>query len=62
MSQTKKGNEWHCGMKMHIGVDDATRCIHSVDTTSANEHDITPLANYSMERRSESGGCGLRWY
>lgn len=41
MSQTKKGNEWHFGMKMHIGVDDATGCIHSVDTTSANKHDIT---------------------
>lgn len=41
MSQTKKGNEWHFGMKVHIGVDDATGCIHSVDTTSANEHDIT---------------------
>ena len=22
MHQTKKGNEWHFGMKMHIGVDD----------------------------------------
>lgn len=41
MSQTKKGNEWHFGMKMHIGVDGATGCIHSVETTSANEHDIT---------------------
>ena len=41
MKQTKKGNEWHFGMNMHIGVDDATGCIHSVDTTSANKHDIT---------------------
>lgn len=41
MSQTKKGNEWHFGMKMHIGVDDASGCIHSIETTSANEHDIT---------------------
>ena len=23
MHQVKKGNEWHFGMKMHIGVDDA---------------------------------------
>lgn len=42
MSQTKKGNEWHFGMKMHIGVDDATGCIHSVDTTSAKEHGKRP--------------------
>lgn len=41
MHQTKKGNEWHFGMKMHIGVDDEIGVIHSVETTSANEHDIT---------------------
>jgi IS5 family transposase len=41
MHQTKKGNEWHFGMKMHIGVDDALGLIHSVSTTSANVHDIT---------------------
>ena len=41
MHQTKKGNEWHFGMKMHIGVDDALGLIHSVATTSANAHDIT---------------------
>ena len=41
MHQTKKGNEWHFGMKMHIGVDDTLGVIHSVETTPANEHDIT---------------------
>lgn len=41
MHQTKKGNEWHFGMKMHIGVDDSIGFIHSIATTSANEHDIT---------------------
>jgi IS5 family transposase len=41
MHQTKKGNEWHFGMKMHIGVDDALGVIHSIETTAANEHDIT---------------------
>lgn len=41
MHQAKKGNEWHFGMKMHIGTDDATGCIHSVETTAANAHDIT---------------------
>src|SRR5690554_6539563 len=41
MHQTKKGNEWHFGMKMHIGVDDSLGLIHSIATTSANEHDIT---------------------
>jgi IS5 family transposase len=41
MRQTKKGNQWHFGMKMHIGTDDVLGIIHSVDTTSANAHDIT---------------------
>jgi len=43
MHQTKKGNEWHFGMKMHIGVDDALGVVHSMTTTSANAHDITQL-------------------
>lgn len=40
MHQTKKGNEWHFGMKMHIGVDESVGCIHSIETSPANEHDI----------------------
>ncbi|RLA40791.1 MAG: IS5 family transposase, partial [Gammaproteobacteria bacterium] len=41
MHQTKKGNSWHFGMKIHIGVDDTLGLIHSMATTSANVHDIT---------------------
>jgi len=41
MHQTKKGNEWHFGMKLHIGVDDTFGLVHSFTTTSANVHDIT---------------------
>lgn len=43
MHQVKKGNEWHYGMKMHIGVDDGLGLIHSITTTAANEHDITQV-------------------
>jgi IS5 family transposase len=39
MHQTKKGNQWHFGMKVHIGVDSRTKVIHSVETTAANVHD-----------------------
>lgn len=39
MHQTKKGNAWHFGMKMHIGVDSKLKLIHSVETTAANVHD-----------------------
>lgn len=41
MHQVKKGNEWHFGMKMHIGTDESLGLIHSVETTAANRHDIT---------------------
>ena len=41
MRQTKKGNEWHFGMKVHIGADAETGVVHSVRTTSANVHDVT---------------------
>ena len=44
MHQTKKGNQWYFGMKVHIGVEKDSGLIHSVETTSANVHDITQAA------------------
>jgi transposase, IS5 family len=41
MHQTKKGNQWHFGMKAHIGVDADSGLVHSVTTTAANAHDVT---------------------
>jgi IS5 family transposase len=76
MHQTRKGNEWHFGMKMHIGVDDAMGLIHSIKTTSANEHDITQVdkllhgdeqrvwgdAGYvGIEKRAEHIGRKMNW-
>jgi IS5 family transposase len=40
MHQTRKGNQWFFGMKMHIGVDDLTGLVHSLETTPANVHDL----------------------
>jgi len=40
MRQTKKGNQWHFGMKAHIGVDSETGIVHSLSTTAAKVHDI----------------------
>ena len=37
----KKGNTWHFGYKMHIGVDRDSGLVHHVKTTSANKHDVT---------------------
>jgi len=44
MRQTKKGNQYHFGMKAHIGVDAGSGYIHTVTATSANAHDITEAA------------------
>jgi hypothetical protein len=45
MHQTKKGNQWYFGMKVHIGVDKDTGLIHSVEMTAANGHDLRPAAD-----------------
>ena len=37
----KKGNTWHFGYKAHIGVDRESGLVHHVETTAANEHDVT---------------------
>lgn len=41
MHQTKKGNEWRFGMKVHIGVDAGSGYVTAVEATSANVHDVT---------------------
>ena len=74
MHQTKKGNQWYFGMKVHIGVDKDTGLIHSVETTAANVHDLTPAADLlhgeetvvyadagyqGIEKRDEMEGKGI---
>jgi len=41
MHQTQKGNQWHFGMKAHIGVDADSGLVHSVIGTAANVNDVT---------------------
>ena len=43
MHQTRKGQQWHFGMKMHIGVDSRTGLAHRAVVTAANVHDKHPL-------------------
>ncbi len=45
MHQTRKGKQWYFGMKVHIGVDKDDGLIHSIETTAANVHDLTPAAD-----------------
>lgn len=40
MHQTRKGQQWFFGMKLHIGVDATLGLIHSLETTPANASDI----------------------
>ena len=41
MHQTQKGNQWHFGMKAHIGVDADSGLVHTVIGTSGNVADVT---------------------
>jgi IS5 family transposase len=45
MHQTKKGNQWHFGMKAHIAVDAESGLVHTVTATSANEADVEQVAD-----------------
>jgi len=74
MHQTCKGKQWHFAMKVHIGVDSESGLIHSVETTAANVHDLTPAAELlhgketvvyadagyqGIEKRPEMQGRGI---
>jgi len=77
MHQTKKGNQWHFGMKAHIGVDAQSGLVHTVLGTAANVHDITQAqallhgdetdafgdAGYQgVEKREESLELPVTWH
>jgi IS5 family transposase len=53
MKQTRKGNQWHFGMKLHVGADSKSGLVHSAVITSANVHDKHPLPEllHGAERR-----------
>ncbi|MCO1335765.1 transposase [Microbulbifer sp. OS29] len=36
--ETKKSNQWHFGMKLHIDTEDILGLIHNIDTASATEN------------------------
>jgi transposase, IS5 family len=42
-NQTKKGNQWYFGMKVHAGVDRDSGLIHSMVVTVPNLPDLTPF-------------------
>lgn len=52
MHQTKKGNQWHHGMKAHIGADADSGLVHAVVGTAANLNDVTQA--HALVHGSES--------
>lgn len=59
MHQTK-GSHWHFGMKAHIGVDDESGLVHSVECTAANEADISQA--HKLLHGKEDTVCGDSGY
>lgn len=77
MHQTKKGNQWHFGMKAHIGVDADSGLVHTVVSTAANVNDVTQAhalvhgeetdvfsdAGYQgVGKRDETQGIKAHWH
>ncbi len=44
MHQVRKGNEWHFGMRAHIGADAGSGLVHTVIGTAANVSEVTQAA------------------
>jgi len=63
MHQTKKGNQWYFGMKAHIGADEASGLVHSVEGTAANVSEIrqTHALLHGEEKRAgvDAGYTGV---
>ena len=53
MHQTRKGQQWYFGMKLHIGVDSQSGLAHRAVVTPANVHDKHPLPDllHGQEQR-----------
>lgn len=77
MHQTKKGKQWHFGMKAHIGVDADSGLVHTVIGTAANVNDVTQAAGLlhgkekhawgdagyqGVDKRQEMQGCKTQWH
>jgi IS5 family transposase len=60
MKQTRKGKNWHFGMKLHIGTD-RQGIVHSVTATHAAESDIKQLPNLLHGEESELYGDQAYW-
>lgn len=60
MKQTRKGNMWHFGMKVHVGTD-RRGVVHSLTTTNAAVADITQMSELLHGGESEIFGDQAYW-
>jgi IS5 family transposase len=60
MHQTKKGKDWHFGMKAHVGTD-RRGIVHTLTTTAANVHDSTQMAKLLHGQEREVFGDQAYW-
>lgn len=49
------GNEWHFGLKAHIGIDSWLKIAHSFASTPADVHRAICCRNYWMVAKHASG-------
>ena len=63
MHQTRKGNQWYFGMKIHSGVDAGSGYVHTITATAANVNDVTEAHHLIREEDhvvyGDSGYLGL---
>ena len=60
MHQTRKGKDWHFGMKAHIGTD-RHGIVHSLSATAANVSDITQMPELLHGEEREVFGDQAYW-
>lgn len=60
MKQTKKGNNWHFGMKVHVGAD-RRGVVHSLTATHAATADITEMEKLLHGKERELFGDQAYW-
>jgi transposase, IS5 family len=60
MKQTRKGRNWHFGMKLHIGADQRG-IVHTVRATAASVADITQLPDLLHGQERELFGDQAYW-
>jgi IS5 family transposase len=60
MHQTKKGKDWHFGMKAHVGTD-KRGIVHSLSTTPANVADISQFSQLLQGQEREVFGDQAYW-